>query len=279
MSQEKPPAETSVLITLLNDPRVVRSLESLARQELPPSEILVADGGSTDGSAEAARGFPGDRVQVVEVPGSVAVTRNRALHLLRGEVIAFLDADEVAPPQWLRELTDPILQGEADFTGGPTLPLGPPASRAEEYLNTFDAWFYRELVPRDITLLPMGNSAWRADLLRSIGGFDERLAWGGEDYDVNLRAVGAGFRGRFVPEAWVYHDQSRLNTARKILRRRYRYGVGATMAYLKNGVLRRKAFPAVGTSLGFRHPLERLNLVIMPMAFVHGSLAWGLRRR
>ncbi len=268
-----------MLITLLNDPRVVRSLESLAHQELQPSEILVADGGSRDGSVEAARRFPFDRIRVEAIPGSVAVTRNHALGLLKGSIVAFLDADEVAPPEWLRELTGPIMRGEADFTGGPTKPLGSPRSRAEAYLNAFDAWFYRELVPRDITLLPMGNTAWRTDLLRSIGGFDGRLTWGGEDYDVNLRAVQIGSRGLFVPSAWVYHDQSRLNTARKVLRRRYRYSVGATMAYLKNGVLWRKAFPAVGTSIAFHHPLERLNLLIMPAAFVHGSLAWALRRR
>ncbi len=279
MGQETGPRGISVLITLLNDPRVARSLESLSHQELPPSEVLVADGGSTDGSVEVARRFANGNVRVEGIPGSVAVTRNRALGLLRGSIVAFLDADEVAPPQWLRELTEPIRRGGADFTGGPTQPLGQARNPMEAYLNAFDGWLYRELVPRDITMLPMGNSAWRVDLLRSIGGFDDRLAWGGEDYDVNLRAVARGYRGLFVPGAWVYHDQSRLNTRRKILRRRYRYSVGATMAYLKNGVLARKAFPALSSVRTFRHPMERLNLLIMPVALVHGVMAWGFRRR
>jgi glycosyltransferase involved in cell wall biosynthesis len=279
VGQETGPGGVSVLITLLNDPRVARSLESLSKQELPPSEILVADGGSTDGSTETARRFIDGRVRVEVIPGSVAVTRNRALRLLEGSIVAFLDADEVAPSQWLRALTEPIRRGEADFTGGPTLPIGQAGNPMEAYLNAFDGWLYGDLVPRDITMLPMGNSAWRVDLLRSIGGFDERLAWGGEDYDVNLRAVARGYRGLFVPGAWVYHDQSRLNTRRKILRRRYRYSVGATMAYLKNGVLSRKAFPALSSVRTFRHPMERLNLLIMPVALVHGVMAWGFRRR
>ncbi len=269
----------TVLITLLNDSRVTRTLESLAQQEFPPSEILVADGGSTDGSAVAARRLPVPGLRVVELPGSVAATRNQALGQLTGDIVAFLDADEIAPPGWLRELTAPILRGKADFTGGPTKPLGPPRSPAEKYLNAFDEWFYRELVPRDITMLPMGNSAWRIDLLRSIGGFDERLALGGEDYDVNLRALSAGYRGLLVPSAWVYHDQSRLDTRGKVLRRRYHYSAGATMAYLKNGVLWSKLRSAGGTAIRFRHPLELLNRLVMPVALLHGVLAWGLRRR
>lgn len=268
----------SVLITLLNDPRVVRTLASLAQQELKPSEVLVADGGSSDGSAEAARRFDLPGLRVVKLPGSVAATRNRALDLLSGETVAFLDADEVAPPHWLRELTGPIVRGDADFTGGPTRPLGPARSAAEAYVNAFDEWFYRELVPRDITMLPMGNSAWRTDLLRSIGGFDERLALGGEDYDVNLRAIRAGYRGLFVPGAWVYHDQSRLDTPRKVIRRRYRYSAGATMAYIKNGVLLQKMGSAARAARGFHHPLEDLSRLIMPIALVHGALAYGLRR-
>ena len=49
------------------------------------------------------------------------------------------------------------------------------------------------------------------------------------------RVAKAGHRGAYVPEAWVYHDQSGRNDLRRLLRRKYRYNVGATMAYLKNG--------------------------------------------
>ncbi len=42
----------TVVVTVLNDRRVGRTLESLQTQSLPPLEILVADGGSTDGTFE-----------------------------------------------------------------------------------------------------------------------------------------------------------------------------------------------------------------------------------
>ena len=133
-------------------------------------------------------------------------------------------------------------------------------------------------VARDLTKLPMGNSAWRLDALRAAGGFDARLAWGGEDYDVNLRVHQAGHRGAFVPDAWVYHDQSGRTTLRRLLRRKYRYNVGATMAYLKNGVLRAKMRDAARTTVAFRHPYERWNLLVQPLALVSGWWKWRRAR-
>lgn len=269
----------TVLITLLNDKRVGRALRSLREQARPPDAILVADGGSKDGSdelvLELARNDP--RVRLETHPGSVAQTRNGAIRALQGtDVVAFLDADEVAPPGWLSALVAPIERGEADFTGGPTRPLGPPKGPGEAYLNDFEAWFYPNVVAHDITKLPMGNSAWRLDALRRIGGFDARLVWGGEDYDVNLRAARAGFRGRYVPEAWVHHDQSGRNDLRRLLRRKYRYNVGAALAYMKNGVFWEKSRSAIRSTVAFRHPYERWNILIQPLAVLR---ALTLRRR
>lgn len=267
----------TVLVTLLNDKRVERTLHSLAAQSRRPDAVLVADGGSTDGSVEVVRGFAREHpwIRIEPHPGTVAGTRNSALASLHGtDVVVFLDADQVAPPGWLAALVAPIETGIADYAGGPTRPFGEPQGRGEAYLNAFEAWFYPNVVARDITKLPMGNSAWLLPVLRSVGGFDPRLSMGGEDYDVNLRVAKAGYRGVFVKDAWVYHDQSGRNDLRRLLRRKYRYNVGATMAYLKNGVLRQKMRDAARTSAAFRHPMERWNLVLQPAALVAGWWKW-----
>lgn len=273
----------TVLITLLNDKRVMRTLDSLDEQSRRPDAVLVADGGSTDGTVEAVQAFaaahPGVRVRVEHHPGSVASTRNSALGSLADtDIVVFLDADQVAPPQWLAALVAPIEAGQAAFAGGPTRPFAPPVDKGEAYLNEFEAWFYPNVVAHDLTKLPMGNSAWRLDVLRAVGGFDARLEWGGEDYDVNLRVHKAGHVGAYVPEAWVYHDQSGRTDLRRLLRRKYRYNVGATMAYAKNGVLRAKMRDAARNTVAFRHPYERWNLVIQPFALAKGWWTWRRRR-
>jgi len=265
----------AVVVTLLNDPRVVRTLRSLDRQERPPDTVLVADGGSTDGSLAAIEALgPSFALRVEHLPGSVAETRAAAVPRLDADVLVFLDADEVAPPAWLACLLGPIEAGEADVVGGPTRPYAPARSRAEAYINDFEAWFYDHVVARDATMLPMGNSAWRRRVFDEAGNFDARLRFGGEDYDMNLRAAQAGFRLRYEPGAWVYHDQSHLDAFRKVMRRKYRYGKGATMAYLKNGVLGRKAPGAMGTAARFRHRYEVCGAFLKPVALAAGWAAW-----
>ncbi len=267
--------KVGVIITLLNDHRVLRAMESLLSQTLPPVEILVADGGSRPATVALVRSFASrdTRIHLEILPGSVAQTRAAAIRLRSTDVATFLDADEVAPPAWLASLTKPIVAGGFDFAGGPTRPFAPGKSDVETYLNRHDDWFYSEVVARDISALPMGNSAWRRSVFERIGSFDPAFRWGGEDYDVNLRALAAGFRGTFVPEAWVYHDQSHIDTVRKLMRRKYRYMVGATMAFRKNGSLARAAARSAATPVRFRHRYELLAWFLKPAAFLKGVRA------
>lgn len=267
----------TVLITQFNDLRVLRTLDSLARQTRAPDAILVADGGSRGEVIEAMRAHPSHPaiMRVEPHPGSVAGTRASAVRSLAGktQVVAFLDTDQVAPPGWLGALVAPIEEGRADFTGGPTRPLAGPTTEGERYLNDFEAWFYPNVVAHDLSKLPMGNSAWRLAKLLEIGGFDERLKWGGEDYDINIRMAKAGGRGVYVPEAWVHHDQSGRNDLRSILRRKYRYNVGAALAYMKNGVLRERM--RASTAARFQHPWERWNLIVQPLALARALTLRG----
>lgn len=223
-------ADVTVLLTVLNDARGVRAIEGLFDSSLRPRECLVADGGSRaellrpyqDLAARAP--FP---VRVLDVPGSVAASREQAWRECRGPLIAFLDADEVPKRDWLASLVAPLASAEADLTAGPTEPLSL-ASSWDRYHAALDAWFYRNYVMRDVVFAPMGNTAWRRavfeDLQRRDGHvFDVSLARGGEDFDVTVRALAAGFRGRFVPQAVLLHDYAGLHGLRRTLRKKYHY--------------------------------------------------------
>jgi GT2 family glycosyltransferase len=214
-------------------------------------------------------------------PGSVATTRAAALddaYAVPDGILAFLDADETAPPTWLEALAAPIEAGDADVTGGPTRAPGPPGSRAEAYWNRHDARFYDTVVAHDAAALPMGNSAWRVSLLRRIGGFDARLAGGGEDYDVNLRARAAGARFVFVPDAWVWHDQSGLRSYGILARRMHRYAKGATIAYRKNAALTERS-RAAARDKRIRHPADLLMLAAKATGFAAGLAEWRRLRK
>jgi len=98
--------------------------------------------------------------------------------------------------------------------------------------------------------------------------------WGGEDYDINLRAIKHGFRGKFVKDAWVWHDQSHLNSIEKVLKKRYRYFVGAAIAYLKNGKIGAEKRVDLKKHFGFFHPIEVVSLILKPIAFIEGYIRW-----
>ena len=223
----------TVLITSFNDRRISYTLESLQNQTRKPDEILVADGGTKWDIGEICSRF-GARLEVL--PGNVVQTRNEALKLIKSDIIAFIDTDETAPESWLGDLVNPIEESKADFTGGPTRHHAP-KSGPERYVNELEDYVYGHLVPQSIVYLPMGNSAWKRDIFEKLGGFDLSIAGGAEDYDINLKAVKAGYKGKFVEAAFLYHDHSEMNSYWKLAKKRYSYLKATAKTYIKNNAL------------------------------------------
>lgn len=230
------PATVTVVLTSYEDPRIASTLASLAEQTREPGQILIADGSVDEAFRQRLRAWGEEHgAEIVhEDHASVARARNLALDAAGGEVIAFLDTDQEAPPAWLDALVAPIEAGQADWTGGPTRPKA-----SLELMGLKEARLYAA-AREDPTRIPMGNSAWRARIFEEVGGFDERLAMGGEDWDLALRAASAGFEGKLVDDAWVHHDLRRLDSYTEVARKQFRYNVGGAMAYLKNRQLARR---------------------------------------
>ena len=85
----------SVVVPVWNMSRYLgEALRSVFSQDYRPLEVIVVDDGSTDGSGEVARSFAEVSVLTQENRG-VAAARNRGIEHSRGELIAFLDADDV----------------------------------------------------------------------------------------------------------------------------------------------------------------------------------------
>ncbi len=100
----------SVIIPVHNMGRYLAdALRSVFAQDYRPIEVIVVDDGSTDDTAEVARSF-GEVDYVHQSNQGVAAARNQGIARSRGELIAFLDADDLwAPPkltvqvEWMRE--------------------------------------------------------------------------------------------------------------------------------------------------------------------------------
>lgn len=98
--------DIAVIIPLFNGERWVRTtLQSVFRQTRRPSEVIVVNDGSTDGSAAVVREFPG--VRLVDNPEKGAnLARRHGLSLSRAPLVAMLDQDDVWHPRHLALLAE-----------------------------------------------------------------------------------------------------------------------------------------------------------------------------
>ena len=101
MTEHRPRASlVSVVIPVRNDaPALEHCLDLLARQTVPPLEVVVVDNGSTDGSADIARRW--GAVVVVEPRVGIPAAAAAGYDAARGEVIARLDADSRPDARWI----------------------------------------------------------------------------------------------------------------------------------------------------------------------------------
>lgn len=167
------------------------ALDSVFSQTFEPFEVIVVDDGSSDATADVASARAG-RVQLIRQPNSgPGAARNAGLRASRGELVAFLDADDLWLPEKLAAqvayfdtypetglLHTAALKGESADVGVDTpakdLPLAPPR------------WVFCELFHTDLDINTLTVMAPRA-LLDEVGGFDERRHVHVEDWELWLR--------------------------------------------------------------------------------------------
>ena len=148
-----------------------RCLASIAANARPGSgvEIIVVDNGSSDGSGDIARRHG---ALVLERPAlRVGACRNAGAAAARGEILAFIDADNEIGPGWLHACASAFREGDTGATGYPyRAPMD-----ATWVQRMYDALRSRTTERRDIEWLGAGNLAVRRTVFEQVGGFDERL--------------------------------------------------------------------------------------------------------
>jgi glycosyltransferase involved in cell wall biosynthesis len=193
----------SVIVTVRNEEGTIDALlDSLLGGSRAPEEIVVADGGSEDGTVERlrTRALAEPRLHAIVAPGNRSTGRNAAVRAARHDVVACTDAGATVEPQWLERIVAP-LEGDPglDAVAGFYRPEG--RSAFERAAGVVSAPALREVNPR--RFLPSTRSiAFRRGAWERAGGFDEALSHN-EDTPFALRLKAAGARVAFAPDAIV----------------------------------------------------------------------------
>ena len=113
--------KVTIIATVKNEGEALRPLlDSILDQTLPPDEVVICDGGSTDETLaildEYSRWLP---LRVIVAPGSnISQGRNRAIAAATGDIIAATDAGVVLSPTWLEELLAPLADESVQVVSG-----------------------------------------------------------------------------------------------------------------------------------------------------------------
>ncbi len=196
----------SVIIPHLNQPDALEAcLLSLEAQTLDRNlfEIIVVDNGSRALPVEVVERHSGVRLLQEGRPGP-GPARNTGVAASRGEILAFIDADCRADPNWLRSIQTTLASSPPGTVLGGDVRIwrsGKELNAIEAYESVF-AYRFKLYIEKH-GYAGTGNLAvFRRD-------FDVAGPFGGievaEDMEWGKRARAAGFRFRYVPEMVVFH--------------------------------------------------------------------------
>jgi GT2 family glycosyltransferase len=174
---------TSVVICCYTERRwddIVEAVKSLADQTVAPTEVLVVVDHNPDLLARAEAAFDGVRILANTHRKGLSGARNTGVDAATGEIVAFLDDDAKADPQWLELLLAPYADPAVAAVGGAALPVWPdgraPARLPAELNWVVGCAFTGQPVELAEVRNLMGcTMSFRRDALVRVGGFAEQL--------------------------------------------------------------------------------------------------------
>lgn len=188
----------SVIVPVYNGTRFLsEAVESILHQKYNLLEIIIVDDGSTDDTAKVAMSMGEGIRYIYQRNGGPASARNTGLRVARGEIIGFLDADDLWPANKLDiQLTRLIETPELDIAMGRT-----------QYMKMPDAPDINVKFQGPEKILAnvhLGSGLFRRSVFDRVGLFDESLQYW-EDHDWFLRARELDVSIKILKEITLYY--------------------------------------------------------------------------
>lgn len=203
--------EVTVIIPCYKQAHFLKEcIESVRNQTVQVAEIIVVDDGSPDNTSEVAN-MLGVRC-IKQFNKGLPAARNTGIKATKTEYVLPLDADDKLHPQFLEK----------------TLPHINKYQVVSTWLQTFGKenrkWGSDKLVPT-LGLMKSQNqinccSLFRRDMWVNIGGYDENMRDGFEDWEFWIRAMIAGYTIKIVPEYLFFYRRHEVSMFKEAMKKR-----------------------------------------------------------
>ncbi len=219
------PRISAIVCTHNRDLYLGQAIDSLLNQDYSDYEIIIVDNASSDRTADvvASRQPNPKLIYTYESTLGLSVARNTGANLAQGELLAYLDDDAIASPQWLSTLVKAFTEDDRLLVAGGRVKLRfPPNTKSPSWLS--------ENLANNLGLYDLGNTKVYVDspsnaprglnyamyrqFWREIGGFPENLGRVGtnllsnEELYTTQIALQWGWRVAYIPDALVEHQVS-----------------------------------------------------------------------
>ncbi len=191
-----------------------RALASLDAQSFRDFETIVVDDGSTEAATAARLDSLPDGIRLLRQENrGLAAARNAGMAAARGRFLLPLDCDDALAPDFLEKTVAALeAHGDAAFVFAHLKLTGDKSGVLAKNYNAFEQLFLNQL-PYCLLM--------RADMWRSLGGYDEDMRHGYEDWEFNIRAAGRGLFGRVLPEPLFLYTVSAGGMLKSVSHRRH----------------------------------------------------------
>jgi glycosyltransferase involved in cell wall biosynthesis len=183
----------SIVTPSFNQAQFVKAtIDSVLSQNYPNLEYFVMDGGSTDGTVDILKSYGEQIMWVSEKDGGQANAINKGLDRSSGDLMAYLNSDDIYLPGTLTKVGEYYQQTRADWITGDCLTIdqnGEP-SRGNSIISLYKRFLMMIYSPRTLriadSMLPQPSTFWSRKAWERVGKFNEKYHYV-MDYDYWLR--------------------------------------------------------------------------------------------